>query len=106
MNTIDPGYFIENIKEGYRQRKERHSDKGMASLEVDQGMYALLMGSNQVIHNRGRALAYLSGLKKRGNLDSSMADEEAKSDQRHNGERKKPHEFKRTVTLNPQTSKP
>lgn len=106
MNTIDPEYFIANIKEGYRLRKERHSDKGMASLEVDQGMYALLMGSNQIIQNRGRALAYLSGLKKRGNPDNSMVDEEAKSDKRSNAERKKPHEFKRTATLNPQTSKP
>jgi hypothetical protein len=87
-------------------RKERHSDKGMASLEVDQGMYALLMSSNQIIHNRGRALAYLSGMKKRGNNDDSMADEENKNDQRGKGDRKKPHEFKKTAILNPQTSKP
>jgi hypothetical protein len=54
-----------------------------------------------VIHNRGRALAYLSGLKKRVNPDSSMAEEEAKTVQNFNSDRKKPHEFKRTANLNP-----
>lgn len=68
MNTIAPDYFITNIRDGYRLRKERHADKDMVEFEVDQSMYQLLMGSNQVVHNRGRALAYLSGgLKKRGN---------------------------------------
>ena len=36
-------------------------------MEMDQSLYNLLMGSNQIVHNRGRALAYLgNGEKKRG----------------------------------------
>jgi len=28
-------------------------------MEIDREMFQLLMGSNQIIHNRGRALAYM-----------------------------------------------
>jgi hypothetical protein len=38
-------------------------------------------------------MAYLSGLKKRGNDDESMNNEEIKTSKRNNGERKKPYEF-------------
>ena len=30
-------------------------------MEMDVDLYNLLMGSNQIVHNRGRALAYLGG---------------------------------------------
>jgi hypothetical protein len=34
---------------------------------MDESLYNLLMGSNQIVHNRGRALAYLGNAeKKRG----------------------------------------
>ena len=70
MNTLDPDFFEMNIAEGYRQRKERHTEKDNAEISMDLGLYQLLMSSNQIIHNRGRALAYLCGSKKRFQHDS------------------------------------
>jgi hypothetical protein len=66
VNTCDPTYFPENIKEAFRLRKINHADKSNSKLEVDADLYHLIMGSNQIVHNRGRALAYLGGDKKRG----------------------------------------
>jgi hypothetical protein len=67
VNTIDPTYFPENIKEAYRLRKIHHADKSDSKLEIEADLFKLLMSSNQIIHNRGRALAYMGGAdKKRG----------------------------------------
>jgi len=61
---------MENIQEAYRLRKIRHSDKNEAKMEMDLDLYNLLMGSNQIVHNRGRALAYLGGAdRKRSRAD-------------------------------------
>ena len=43
----------------------RHADKGESKLTIDREMYALLMGSNQIVHNRGRALAYMGNAEKK-----------------------------------------
>ena len=46
-------------------RKIRHSDKNETKMEMDLDLYNLLMGSNQIVHNRGRALAYLGGAERK-----------------------------------------
>lgn len=79
-------------------RKERHADKDMVEFEVEQNMYQLLMGSNQIIHNRGRALAYISGMKKRGHEQMNAPVSEA-VEVRANTERKKPHEYSKATSL-------
>jgi len=48
-----------NIKNGYDERKARHVDKSDKPITMAQEMYNLIMSSNQIVHNRGRALAYL-----------------------------------------------
>ena len=68
MNTLDPEYFPENIRDGYRQRKERHEDRGNEKLEINAELFQLIQGSNQIIHNRGRALAYLGNADKKRKL--------------------------------------
>jgi hypothetical protein len=35
VNTLDPNYFIENIRSGYEQRKIRHSDRNEQKMEMD-----------------------------------------------------------------------
>lgn len=93
INTIDEDFFISNIREGYRLRKERHADKDHGTIAMDVEMYRILMGSNQIVHNRGRALAYLTGSKKRkdnnGQSDGSPVEEKPPAP------RKKPHEYSR-----------
>ena len=80
MNTLDPSYFIENIKSGYEQRKIRHSDRNEQKMEMDQSLYNLLMGSNQIVHNRGRALAYLGNAEKKRGRDEFAAAADANVD--------------------------
>ena len=50
----------------------RHADKGESKLTIDREMYALLMGSNQIVHNRGRALAYMGNAEKKRLPDGSL----------------------------------
>lgn len=69
MNTIDPSFFPENIRAGYEQRKIRHVDKTETKMQMDAGLFELIMGSNQIVHNRGRALAYLGGADKKRKLN-------------------------------------
>lgn len=77
MNTIDHDFFAENIRFGYEQRKVRHFDKNEQPIEMDQFLYDLIKGSNQIVHNRGKALSYLTGDRKR----------------KEPGSRKKPHQY-------------
>jgi hypothetical protein len=65
INTIEEGFFITNIKAGYEKRKIRQADKGESKLSIDKDIYALLMGSNQIVHNKGRALAYMGNSEKK-----------------------------------------
>jgi hypothetical protein len=64
VNTIDRSFFIKNIQSGYKLRQERHADKGNEPVEIAADIYKLIMGSHQVVHNRGKALAYLTGKRK------------------------------------------
>lgn len=36
VNTIDPTFFMENIRSGYEQRKHRHADKHDSKIEMSQ----------------------------------------------------------------------
>ena len=80
VNTLDPNYFIENIRSGYEQRKIRHSDRNEQKMEMDESLYNLLMGSNQIVHNRGRALAYLGNAEKKRSRDQFANTEDANLD--------------------------
>jgi hypothetical protein len=40
-------------------RKTRHFEKNNQPITMAQEMYNLVMNSNQIVHNRGRALAFL-----------------------------------------------
>jgi hypothetical protein len=83
VNTIDHTYFPENIKEAYRLRKIHHADKSDSKLEIEAHLFRLLMGSNQIIHNRGRALAYMGGGdKKRGRADFNAGGDDDMAAQR------------------------
>ena len=42
-------------------------DKTETRMEMEAGLYNLIMGSNQIVYNRGRALAYLGGADKKRN---------------------------------------
>ena len=66
MNTVDPAFFSENIRWGYEQRKQRHFDKGEEPVPMVGFIHELIKGSNQIVHNRGKAMAYLSGKRKEG----------------------------------------
>ncbi len=61
---------------------------------MDVEMYRILMGSNQIIHNRGRALAYLTGSKKRKDNNGQSPDG-SPVEQKPPAPRKKPHEYSR-----------
>lgn len=89
MNTVEPAFFHENILYGYEQRKNRHADKNDSKMEMTTEIYHLLMSSNQIVHNRGRALAYLGG------GDKKRARAEAGFDE----ERARPHQYKRKQEL-------
>lgn len=66
INSIDQRFFIENIRNGYDERKARHDNMGDKPITMAVEMYNLIMGSSQIVHNRGRALAYIgNGDKKR-----------------------------------------
>ena len=86
MNTIDPSFFPENIRAGYVQRKIRHVDKTETKMQMDAGLFELIMGSNQIVHNRGRALAYLGGADKKRRLNE---DGTAHVIQRHQYDKKR-----------------
>ena len=64
VNTLDSKFFIDNIREGYRLRQERRADKGNEAVEVAPNILRIIQGSHQVVHNRGKALAYLTGKRK------------------------------------------
>jgi hypothetical protein len=64
VNTVDPDFFEKNIKAGYQQRKERHFDKGDEPLVMVQHIYDLIRDSHQIVHNKGKALSYLSNKRK------------------------------------------
>ena len=68
MNSLDPNFFIDNIRDGYRQRKDRADERGNAKMMMDASLFALISGSNQVVHNRGRALAYMNNADKKRRL--------------------------------------
>ena len=68
MNTLDPEFFPANIKDAYRQRKERHEDKGNEKLQMNAELFDLIQGSNQILHNRGGALAYMGNADKKRKL--------------------------------------
>ena len=93
VNTIDPQFFEDNIAEGYRQRKERHSDKDNVEISMNLELYHALMNSNQVVHNRGKALSYLCGSKKRYQQDSGDEAMEVK-------QRKAPHQYEMKTRVN------
>jgi hypothetical protein len=93
VNTLDPQFFEDNIAEGYRQRKERHSDKDNTEISMNLELYQLLMNSNQIVHNRGKALSYLCGSKKR--YQNDLADEAMEAKQR-----KKPHQYEMKTRVN------
>ena len=42
-------------------------------MEMDESLYNLLKGSNQIVHNRGRALAYLGNAEKKRPRDDIEA---------------------------------
>jgi len=65
VNTIDNDFFPENIRFAYFQRKERHEDKGNEKLQLNAELFLLIQGSNQIVHNRGRALAYMGNADKK-----------------------------------------
>jgi len=65
INTIDVRFFIENIRHGYDERKSRHDNMSDKPITMAQEMYNLVMNSNQIVHNRGRALAYLGNAHKK-----------------------------------------
>ena len=46
MNTLDPEFFPANIKDAYRQRKERHEDKGNEKMQMNAELFDLIQGSN------------------------------------------------------------
>ena len=71
MNTIEPGFFLENIKAGYEARKIRHSDKMNSQFMIDTEIYALLKGSNQIVKNRGKALSYMNDKKRARDPEAS-----------------------------------
>jgi hypothetical protein len=66
VNTVDPAFFEKNIKAGYQQRKERHFDKDEQPLKMVPYIYELIKNSNQIVHNKGKALSYLSNKRKEG----------------------------------------
>ena len=80
INTIDPHFFIENIKSGYEMRKNRHADKSDQPIEMSTEMYQLIMNSNQIVHNRGRALAYLGNADKKRKMAAAYGSDEAEED--------------------------
>ena len=43
-------------------------------MQMDESLYNLLMGSNQIVHNRGRALAYLGNADRKRNRADMNAD--------------------------------
>jgi len=49
-------------------------------MEMDESLYNLLMGSNQIVHNRGRALAYLGNAEKKRSRDEFANTEDANLD--------------------------
>ena len=61
-------------------------DKNDGQLEMDYEIYNLLKSSNQIVHNRGRALAYLGGADKKRRLNE---DGTAHVIQRHQYDKKR-----------------
>jgi hypothetical protein len=41
-------------------------------MEMNESLYDLLKGSNQIVHNRGRALAYLGNAEKKRTRDEFL----------------------------------
>jgi hypothetical protein len=66
VNTIDTSFFLENIHAGYQQRKERQADRGKEPVEIVSHIYEIIKNSSQVVHNRGKALAYLTNKRREG----------------------------------------
>jgi len=66
VNTIDSNFFLENIRAGYQQRHERHADRGKEQVEIVSHIYDIIKNSNQIVHNRGKALSYLTNKRKDG----------------------------------------
>ena len=64
VNTLDPQYFEENIRAAYELRKIRMSDKNNGELDMDYEIYELIKESNQIVHNRGKALSYMNDKKR------------------------------------------
>jgi len=64
VNTLDPQYFEENIRAAYELRKIRMSDKNNGELDMDYEIYELIKDSNQIVHNRGKALSYMNDKKR------------------------------------------
>jgi len=65
VNTLDPGFFIKNIQAGYEMRKVRKADKEAVQIEMDASLYSLIKNSHQIVNNRGKALSFLGGERKR-----------------------------------------
>ena len=64
VNTLDPRYFEVNIHAAYEIRKIKQADKEDAEVEVDYEIYNLIKNSNQIVHNRGKALSYMNDKKR------------------------------------------
>jgi hypothetical protein len=85
VNTLDSSFFVENIRTGYQLRKEHQADRGKEPVEIAAHIYEIIKNSNQIVHNRGKALAYLSGKSREGPSQRPA--------------RKAPHQFERAVGL-------
>jgi len=85
VNTIDSNFFLENIRAGYQQRQERNADKGKEPVEIVSHIYDIIKNSHQILHNRGKALAYLTNKRKEGPHQAQA--------------RKAPHQYERVTGL-------
>jgi hypothetical protein len=72
VNTLDPQYFEENIRAAYEARKMRMADKNDGEVDMDFEIYNLLKSSNQIVHNRGKALSYMNDKKRPREADNVL----------------------------------
>lgn len=64
-------------------------------MEMPKELYSLLMNSNQIVHNRGRALAYFGNADKKRKRDET----ELSGDEEHFARRKEVHKYELKTQL-------
>ena len=71
VNTVDESFFMKNIANAYKMRKEHEMTKRNNKFEISAFMYNIITSSNSMtVHDKGRALSMLKcGAKKRKRRD-------------------------------------